>query len=78
MTRLLAVAAALTALLTTACTEPQRAPQPPPTPGVTVINLPDGFTDVAAFCDGPNRVYAVWSSVTPAVVPNDPTCQEDR
>lgn len=43
-----------------------------------VIPMPDGFSNVAAKCDGPNRVYVVfkgdntYGSVT--VVKDDPRC----
>lgn len=43
-----------------------------------VINMPDGFSNVATKCDHGNRVYviyhgdSVYGSI--AVVPKDPTC----
>jgi hypothetical protein len=43
------------------------------------ITMPDGFSNVAAKCDGTNRVYVVfhgdhtYGSI--AVVPNDPRCK---
>ena len=43
------------------------------------ITFPDGFSNVASKCDGPNRVYVVfkgdlaYGSVN--VVPNDPRCK---
>ena len=48
-----------------------------------VINMPDGFSNVASKCDGPNRVYTInhksidgvskeYGAV--AVVANDPRC----
>jgi hypothetical protein len=43
-----------------------------------VITMPDGFSNVAAKCDGPNRVYVVFHGDsaygTVAVAPNDPRC----
>jgi hypothetical protein len=43
-----------------------------------VITMPDGFSNVAAKCDGPNRVYVVFHSDSAygsvAVAPNDPRC----
>lgn len=43
-----------------------------------VINMPDGFSNVASKCDGPNRVYVVFHGDskygTVAVAPNDPRC----
>lgn len=44
-----------------------------------LITFPDGFSNVAAKCDGPNRVYVifkgdnVYGSI--AVAPNDPQCK---
>jgi DNA phosphorothioation-dependent restriction protein DptG len=44
----------------------------------TVINMPDGFSNVATKCDNGNRVYVVYHGDNAygsvAVVPNDPTC----
>lgn len=70
MTRLLAVAAALTALLTTACTEPPQAPEPDPRSYV--------LDRVLSACDEHgNRVYRVSGSAAAFdVVGGDPTCQE--
>lgn len=43
------------------------------------ITMPDGFSNVAAKCDGPNRIYVVFHGDNPygdiAVVPNDPRCK---
>lgn len=43
-----------------------------------VIEMSDGFSNVGAKCDGPNRVYVVFHNDNPygsvAVVPNDPRC----
>jgi hypothetical protein len=43
-----------------------------------VITMPDGFSNVAAKCDGPNRVYVVFHADSAygsvAVAPNDPRC----
>jgi hypothetical protein len=43
-----------------------------------ILNMPDGFNNVATKCDGPNRVYVVFHNDNPygsvAVVPNDPRC----
>ncbi len=42
----------------------------------------DGFSNVSAKCDGPNRVYVVYHGDskygTVAVAPNDPRCQDAR
>lgn len=43
-----------------------------------VISMPDGFSNLASKCDGPNRVYVVFHNNNPygsvAVVANDPRC----
>lgn len=43
-----------------------------------VLRMPDGFSNVATKCDGPNRVYVVFhgdsSYGSVAVVENDPRC----
>lgn len=42
------------------------------------INMPDGFSNVAAKCDGPNMVYVAFKGdanrAAISVVPNDPRC----
>lgn len=42
------------------------------------ITMPDGFSNVASKCDGPNRIYVVFKGDSPyaamSVVPNDPRC----
>jgi len=44
-----------------------------------IINMPDGFSNISAKCDGPNMVYVVFHSDSAygsvAVVPNDPRCR---
>jgi hypothetical protein len=44
-----------------------------------VIRMSDGFSNVGAKCDGPNRVYVVYHGDSAygaiAVVPQDPTCK---
>jgi len=43
-----------------------------------LISFPDGFSNVATKCDGPNRVYVAFKGdanrAAIAVVPNDPRC----
>jgi hypothetical protein len=43
-----------------------------------VIEMPDGFNNLASKCDGPNRVYVTYHGNSAygsvAVVPNDPRC----
>jgi hypothetical protein len=47
-----------------------------------IINMPDGFSNISAKCDGPNMVYVVFHADSPygsvAVVPNDPRCASAR
>lgn len=44
-----------------------------------LITYPDGFSNVAAKCDGPNRVYVIFKADATygslAVAPNDPRCK---
>ncbi|MFJ2709063.1 hypothetical protein ACIO3R_38565 [Streptomyces sp. NPDC087428] len=43
-----------------------------------VIRMPDGFSNAASKCDGPNRVYVLYHGDKPygdiAIVSNDPRC----
>lgn len=43
------------------------------------ITFPDGFSNVASKCDGPNRVYVIFKGDlgygSVHVVPNDPRCK---
>jgi hypothetical protein len=43
-----------------------------------IITMPDGFSNVAAKCDGTTRVYVVFHNDNPyggiAISPNDPAC----
>lgn len=45
-----------------------------------VINMPDGFSNVATKCDHGNRVYVVYhansSYGSVAISPNDPSCKQ--
>lgn len=44
-----------------------------------IITMPDGFSNIASKCDGPNRVYVIYHGNraygTVAVAPNDPRCK---
>ena len=44
------------------------------------LTFPDGFSNVAAKCDGPNRVYVIFKKDAKygsvAVVANDPRCKK--
>lgn len=44
-----------------------------------VMTFPDGFSNVSAKCDGPNRVYVAFHAdaayAAVSVVPNDPRCK---
>lgn len=43
-----------------------------------IVNMPDGFSNVATKCDHGNRIYVAFHGDNAygaiAVVPNDPTC----
>ena len=80
----LLAAATLSVVSLTACTGKATEPFKDAPRGTTnsgpadTITMPDGFSNVAAKCDGPNRVYVVFHGDSPygdiAVVPNDPRC----
>lgn len=80
--KLFAVAVALVALGATGCkaTEPFRdARVANRNDGpADVMTFPDGFSNVAGKCDGPNRVYVAFKGdnnrAAVAVVANDPRC----
>lgn len=44
-----------------------------------VMTFPDGFSNISAKCDGPNRVYVAFKGddnrAALAVAPNDPRCR---
>jgi hypothetical protein len=45
--------------------------------GAAIIQMPDGFSNVAAKCDGPNMVYVIYHNDaygSIAVVKDDPRC----
>lgn len=82
-TKIGAATAALALLLTAGCskfTEPYKdAPRGSTNAGpADTITMPDGFSNIAAKCDGPNRVYVAYKGdanrAAVAVVPNDPRC----
>jgi hypothetical protein len=78
------VAAAVVVLGLGGCTEKASEPYRDAPRGGTnnapadVLTFPDGFANVSAKCDGPNRVYVIFHSDAAygsvAVVPNDPRC----
>jgi hypothetical protein len=89
-TRITAIAAAavLAVLATTAASCGDKANEPFRDSGRTassntgpaqVIEMPDGFNNVASKCDGTNRVYVTYHGDSAygsiAVVPNDPRCK---
>lgn len=43
-----------------------------------LITMPDGFSNIARKCDGPNMVYVIYHADSPygalSVAPNDPRC----
>jgi len=84
----LAALAAAALLLTTGCdwtdkvSEPFRdAPRSSTTnsDAADVIEMPNGFSNLATKCDHGNRVYVAYHGDSPYasinVVPNDPTCK---
>ncbi|MFE3202138.1 hypothetical protein [Embleya sp. NPDC059237] len=83
---LLVCAALLVGL--TACTDKATEPfKDAPRAGTNnapaeIITNPDGFSNVAGKCDGPNRVYVAYHGdhtyAAIAVVPNDPRCAGNR
>lgn len=44
-----------------------------------IIEMPDGFSNLASKCDGTNRIYVIFKADqnrgAVAVVPNDPRCR---
>lgn len=82
---ILGVSAAITAAILAGCSDKATEPyndsprtSTENTGAAQVITMPDGFSNVASKCDGPNRVYVVFHSDSAygsvAVVPNDPRC----
>lgn len=83
----MAGAAAVAALILAGCTdgkfsEPFKdAPRSGTDNGAPadLIRMPDGFSNAASKCDGPNRVYVLYHGDQPygsiAVVANDPRCK---
>lgn len=43
-------------------------------PDVTILDIREGYSDIATFCEGPNRVYINDSNGTAFAVGNDPRC----
>jgi hypothetical protein len=47
-----------------------------------ILLMPNGFSNIASKCDGPNRVYSIYHGDNPygavAVAPNDPRCNEEQ
>ena len=84
MMRVVAVAA-LAALTLTGCGSSKLSEQFQDAPrginnelAADTITFPDGFSNVATKCDGPNRIYVVFKGDAAygaiSVVPNDPRC----
>jgi hypothetical protein len=42
-----------------------------------VVNMPNGFMNIAFKCMGVNGIYAHTRTAAPVVVPNDPECRDD-
>ena len=86
MTRRAALASAAAAVLlaTTGCAKFTEPYKDAPRSGTTntapadVITMPDGFSNVASKCDGPNRVYVIFKGNKTygsiAVVAGDARC----
>lgn len=85
MRKTLITAAAVVAFAAAGCSDKATAPYNDAprtatenTGAAQVITMPDGFSNVASKCDGPNRVYVVFHSDSAygsvAVVANDPRC----
>lgn len=84
MKKIIIVGALAAGLLVTACSEKYEEPwKDAPTEGrnsepAAVIEMPDGFSNLATKCDNGNRVYVAYKGdqnrAAVAVVPNDPTC----
>ncbi len=82
----LAAAAAVGVLLLAGCTDGKAAEpfKDAPRSGndngapADLIRMPDGFSNAASKCDGPNRVYVLYHGDAPygaiEVVPDDPRC----
>lgn len=43
-----------------------------------IVNMPDGFMNIAWKCEGHNGIYAHTRDAAPVVVPNDPNCTASR
>lgn len=79
----LAAAVTLTAAASTGCTKLTEPGKDAPvaarddTPA-DVVHFPDGYSNVSAKCEGPNRVYVAFHGdagfAAVAVAPNDPRC----
>lgn len=39
-----------------------------------IINMPDGFMNLAFKCNGTDGIYAHTRDAAPVIVPNDPNC----
>lgn len=39
-----------------------------------IINMPDGFMNLAFKCNGKDGIYAHTRAASPVVIPNDPNC----
>lgn len=83
---LIAVAAVAGTLLLAGCSESSMerfndAPVSDENTGSAVVGtMPDGFSNFAAKCDGPNMVYVIYHGSSSYgsldVVPNDPRCTD--
>ncbi|HEX5493753.1 MAG TPA: hypothetical protein VFX70_04155 [Mycobacteriales bacterium] len=84
MKKLAAIVAVFAVLFTAGCAKATERFKDAPRSGhdngapADLIRMPYGFSNVAAKCDGPNRVYTLFQNDNRygaiAVVPNDPRC----
>jgi len=84
MRKLLITTVAASAILLTGCSKMSEPFQDADrgesnTAPADTITFPDGFSNVANKCDGPNMVYVIFKSDAAYgsidVVPNDPRCE---
>lgn len=76
------VAAAIIIVGLGACSQPDHGTGDSPVEPVNqqdnraphIINMPDGFMNLAFKCNGKDGVYAHTRDASPVVVPNDPNC----
>ena len=81
--RLIAALVLVTAL--GACASPERGTGDAPVEAVSeqdftaphLINMPNGFMNIAFKCFGPNGIYAHTREAAPVIIVNDPNCEQE-